>query len=61
MTEEYCEYSMIEDTFKRFTDDEKYHSCKSSISNSNNSKDSIFKLDSWVWINPKELAMMDQE
>ena len=61
MTEEYCEYSMIEDTSKRSTEDEEYHSCKSNISNSNDSKDSTFKLDSWVWINPKELAMMDQE
>ena len=58
---EYCKYSMIENTSKRSTDDEEYHSCKSDVSNSNNSKDSISELDSWIWIDPKELAVMNQE
>ena len=57
----YCKYLMIEDTSKRSTEDEEYHSCESSISNSNDSKDLASKLDSLVWIDPKELATMNQE
>ena len=51
---------MIGDTSKKSTDDEEYHSCESDTSDSDNDN-SNSGLDSWVWIDPKELAVMNQE